>query len=131
MKYSPEDEDIVRLHAWHTNNNGYIYRGSVLFHRLVAERMFGTIEGYDIHHINGNKTDNRRENLVKITHGRNMMLNPLARDNTSGHKGVYWHKTNKNWFARCNSDDCSGPLHLGTFQNFNDAVSAREDHMFL
>ena len=46
-------------------------------------------------------------------------------DNTSGHTGVYWHKKHQKWVAAIGNGralyDC-----LGYFDNYEDAVKARE-----
>lgn len=59
-------------------------------HRLIWERVHGKIEnGYDVHHINGVKRDNRIENLE--------LLN--RRDHIRKHKG--WTKQNGTWYKPC------------------------------
>ena len=54
--------------------NGYCYYNTKknrkrLVHRVVWEEHYGKIpKGMEIHHINGNKTDNRIDNLELIIH---------------------------------------------------------------
>lgn len=43
------------------------FRANKSRHRLLGEAIFGNIDGYDIHHINGVHLDNRPENLQKLT----------------------------------------------------------------
>ena len=40
----------------------------------------------DVHHINGNKSDNRPENLEIMTHGEHSRLSNLSRVHKTGYK---------------------------------------------
>lgn len=40
-------------------------------HRLVAKAFLGLRDGLEVNHINGNKTDNRRENLEVVSRSQN------------------------------------------------------------
>ena len=50
--------------------------GLVMEHRLVVEEHLGGYlpKEFDVHHINGNKKDNRIENLVVLTHAAHTAL---------------------------------------------------------
>ena len=52
------------------DDTGYyrsIKRNGTLLHREIWQMTNGPIpEGHEIHHVNGNKTDNRKENLVML-----------------------------------------------------------------
>lgn len=66
-----------------TDSSGYLQVGinrvMKSVHRLVWETFVGPItEGYDVHHKNGNKKDNRLENLCLIElHRHRKMHNPI------------------------------------------------------
>jgi hypothetical protein len=63
--------------------------------------MFGYIpDGFNLDHINGNKTDNRLCNLRLATNSQNQQNRPAPQNNTSGYRGVTWHKSANKWMAR-------------------------------
>lgn len=47
------------------------------------------------------------------------------KSNTSGRTGVCWHKATGKWMASIRHD--TKPVYLGVFENFEDAVKAREE----
>lgn len=70
-------------------------------HRIILSRMLGRdlTNKEDTDHINTNPLDNRRENLRLATRSQNLQNTPKRRDNTSGYKGVYYHRQSGKWQA--------------------------------
>lgn len=84
-----------------------------LAHRLVWLHVHGEWPINQIDHINGNKTDNRIENLRDVAPGINTenMRRPRS-DNTSGYLGVSKEKTGY-WAAKINVSRKT--LYIGRF----------------
>jgi hypothetical protein len=77
----------------------------------------------EIDHENLVKDDNREDNLRPATGSENCSNTAVRADNSSGHKGVDFHKTSGRWRARIMKEGKS--VFLGWFDTVEGAVSAR------
>jgi HNH endonuclease/AP2 domain len=68
-------------------------------HRLIFVLHHGYLPK-EIDHINGDRADNRIENLRAVTRSENQCNRPALTSNTSGYPGVSWHKKSKAWVVR-------------------------------
>lgn len=73
-------------------------------------------------HINGNVSDNRIENLRDATQSNNLCNKRMQSNNTSGYKGVGWHKAAGRWVARITIR--KQHTHLGLFDTPEEAYAA-------
>jgi len=116
-----DTDDIAKVDGvlWSQTTTGYVYndkRGKL--HKVL---MPSVGQNVDIDHINGIRTDNRKENLRPCTRKQNNM-NKHATRNKSGYKGVYWDKEHKKWRAGICYNNKS--INLGYYKNINDAARA-------
>lgn len=77
-----------------------------------------------IDHINHNRTDNRPVNMRETDNTGNSKNKTMRHINTSGATGVSWHKAAGKWRAFIKVD--YKQVHLGLYEDFNEAVSARK-----
>lgn len=126
--FDKQDYELIKNHCWRVNTSGYILSvrddHTIMFHRLILG-MYDSSEydNLDVDHINGDKTDNRRKNLRIVTRSQNNMNRKLQSNNTSGVTGVSLNTKNNKWVAQI---ELHGKhIHLGEFDNFEDAVNAR------
>lgn len=68
-------------------------------HRLIFLMHHGYLPK-EVDHINGDRADNRIENLREVTRSENQQNRPMCQNNTSGYRGVSWHKKSKAWVVR-------------------------------
>ena len=99
-------------------------------HRLAWLYVYGEWPEKDIDHINAIKTDNRIANLRIATPAQNNANQPLTSRNSSGFKGVTWHKRCGKWQAAIKVSGRT--FHLGLFERAEDAhaayVNAAKEH---
>lgn len=86
------------------SGNGRPYHGSRFLHRFILN---GPV-GMEIDHADGNPLNNRRSNLRLVTHQQNGQNVRPRRNNTSGFRGMYWHKENRLWCGRVRGIDANG-----------------------
>jgi hypothetical protein len=68
-----------------------------------------------VDHINGNGLDNRRENLRVCTNSENLRNRSKQKNNSSGFKGVSWHKASQKYSAQIKGININGKKHLGLY----------------
>lgn len=100
-----DDADYAELSAWSwCLTNGYPSRRKTFAKReakiaYLHRELMNPGDGLVVDHINGDKLDNRRENLRICTQAENM----LNWDNNRGgsrFRGVSWDKTRNKWKAQ-------------------------------
>lgn len=75
-----------------------------------------------IDHINGNPADNRIVNLREASPAENTHNKRKSHSNTSGIKGVSWHKRDKKWYAQMEKENKN--IFIGAFKTIEEAAAA-------
>ena len=94
-----------------------------LAHRLAWVIVYGQ-EPEFIDHINGDRSDNRLENLRSVTRIENTRNAKKREDNQSGTVGVSYFAPKNTWRARININGKT--VLLGYFKTKNEAIAARK-----
>lgn len=112
-----EDYDKLSNYKYYENNRGYAYRNlyenkkvkAVYLHREVINAP----SGFNVDHINGNKLDNRKENLRLVTPQQNSFnLRKTQKKTSSLYKGVSWDSKRKGWLSNIRVNQKNAPLGL-------------------
>ncbi len=91
-------------------------------HHIAFALSVGAWPSERIDHRNGDRQDNRAENLRPASQSENIANARTRSDNSSGVKGVYWHRASKKWLAQIK---IQGKRHyLGVFENIDAAAAA-------
>ena len=115
-----------------STTNGYLrlelkvnkLRSSKLVHVLVARAFISNPDAKRcVDHIDNIRTNNNVSNLRWATHAENSFNQCLAKNNTSGVKGVLFKKASKKWHAQIMIAGI--PINLGYFTKKEDAIQAR------
>ncbi len=109
------------------DSNGYL-RGFINGVPYSAHRVaFAIHHGFvpdEIDHIDGDKENNRIENLRSVSAAEDSKNKGITRKNKSGICGVHWNEIDKKWVANITSN--YRRFFLGAFNDINDARNARK-----
>lgn len=127
--------DYITKKPWGIQRNGYvtrtIYLGKIngkytnkteYLHRLV----FNPDLGFQVDHIDGNKLNNKLNNLRMCTNQENNRNTKSRKGSTSQYKGVSWDSSNKKWLSQI----CIGNnkhIRIGRFLCEIDAAKAYDN----
>lgn len=117
-----EDREIVENNRWHIRSgyaSAWINGKKQLMHRLLLGNPLREID-----HKNGNRIDNRRNNLRECTGQENSLNKGMLSNNTSGCTGVTYYNDRKKWRAFITKG--KKITHLGFYDNIEDAIVARK-----
>ncbi len=104
-----DDKDFEFLSQWKwcaskVRNTSYVVRTvwvnekskNIGMHRVIMSAP----DNMDVDHRDGNGLNNQQGNLRVCTRSQNLYNQKLARNNTSGYKGVYWDKDRSRWVSQ-------------------------------
>lgn len=111
LHYAPESGEFTwpdgRVAGW-VEPKGYcricVLGKNYQAHRLAWLWMTGRWPADQIDHINLDRADNRWCNLREATNTQNQANRGPRPTNTSGYKGVYWHRRIGKWHASISVD---------------------------
>ena len=92
-------------------------------HKLVAQEWIKNPDNKRcVDHIDGDKTNNHRENLRWATHSENSRNRKMQTNTSSVYKGVCFYKPLQKWAAKLRIN--AKTKHLGYFTNEREAAEA-------
>jgi len=81
---------------WFVSLDGVKIKG----HQVAWVCAYGILPAFDIDHEDLNKANNKIKNLRPSNKSNNGANRPPQKNNTSGYKGVFWHKAAGKWMVQ-------------------------------
>lgn len=118
------DYDVVSQFKWLFVGSGYAgrfvtrngHKKLLYLHRFLLDAQ----GDQRVDHINGDRLDNRRENLRLVNLYQNQQNRKCPAHSTSGKKGVCWHRTQGKWHVRISVNGIR--IHLGYHNDLETAA---------
>lgn len=102
-------------HSGHGYKKICVNKQKFYAHQIIFLMHHGYISDL-IDHIDRNTSNNKIENLRASNKSLNACNAKSRSDNTSGHKGVIWHKKAKKWMCRLSANKKT--IYLGLHEDF-------------
>lgn len=109
-RYAGKEAFTASLQGYKT---GSINDVSLRAHRVIWAMTYGYWPKNQIDHIDGDRSNNRIENLREATNQENRINTGKRSNNKSGYKGVWWSKQKNRWVSEVKKGRIR--KHLGYF----------------
>lgn len=98
---------------------------TILLHCVILERTLPRKleKGDEADHVDNNGLNNQRNNIRLANPSKNQWNKSMAKNNTSGYKGVHWDKRDKRFIAQIGY--LGKMYHIGSFGTALEAWEAR------
>lgn len=123
------DFELVSAFKWHLHPGRHtnyartsIKKGGIVMHILMHVLILGKQSGSVIDHIDENGLNNTRGNIRHVSPGMNRARAAHQKNNTTGSRGVYWHKAMGKWKAQIGHN--GRRIHIGYFSSKRNATTA-------
>lgn len=103
-------------YAFRTDKNNK----SIYLHRFILNAPKRT----SVDHKNHNGLDNRRMNIRVCNWSQNAINSRIAKNNTSGYKGIYWDADRNKWAVQIEVNQHN--KFLGRYKILEEAIKARK-----
>jgi hypothetical protein len=120
-----EDYELICNIKWHLKSTGYAVNrnrnrtpANIYMHRLVNN----TPEGLYTDHINRNRLDNRKSNLMTVTWSQNRNNISIHKDNKNSTRNIDYCRNR--WRVRINQ--FGNLVHQSIHRNLDDAIKTRD-----
>ena len=113
--------------TYRKHDNAYqviIDKKHYLLHRVIFMMHYGYLPDY-VDHIDGNRSNNKIENLRPATLNQNAQNAKLRKDSISGIKNVSWNKVDKSWKVRIQVNNKR--ITIGQFKDLELAALVAEE----
>jgi hypothetical protein len=124
-----DDVEKVKKYKWRLNTRGYVTSTKYDNKGMSLHRFLLNLNDPNIlvDHKSCNKLDNRKNNLRQCDSSQNSMNRSHQSNNISGFPGVGWNKKMNKWKSYITVE--RKRIHLGYFNDFNEAVKIRKKAM--
>lgn len=114
-----EDTDRCKdVGIWSLTKDGYVIncKNKIYLHRFIMNAS----EDIEVDHIYHDNLDNRKSKLRFANSTQQKFNTKLRKDNTSGHRGIYWDKERNKWHVNIKN----GNLRITKrFDDYDEAVA--------
>lgn len=114
-------------YSWICDRHKYAFRSyksdGKSVHEYLHRRLTNPKPRQPVDHINADGLDNQSSNLRLCTYRQNNHNSRKRKDNSSGHKGVYYFKKRQKWIAQI-MPDTGKRIHIGCFDDIKEAAYA-------